>query len=118
MEQIARYEEGEYVDAVKPVVAKLVELRKKFEAMVERVEAIDKEHAGYKEFHARRLVETAGHIIIPFLLSRQAADVEEYAQSAKIYAKLAAGKVEEAYSYIMASEPEDVELFKAVETEE
>ena len=118
MEQIARYEEAEYVDSVKPVVAKLVELRKKFEAMVERVETIDKEHAGYKEFHARRLVESAGHIIIPFLLARQAADVEEYAQSAKIYAKLAAGKVEEAYSYIMASEPEDVELFKAVEAEE
>ncbi len=117
LEQIMRYEAETYVDSVKSVVERLVEMRKKFEAMVERVETIEKEHAGYKEFHARRLVETAGHIIIPFILARQAADNEEYAQSAKIYSKLASAKVEEAYSYIFASEADDVELFKAVESE-
>ena len=117
LEQIMRYEAETYVDSVKSVVERLVEMRKKFEAMVERVETIEKEHAGYKEFHARRLVETAGYIIIPFILARQAADNEEYAQSAKIYSKLASAKVEEAYSYIFASEADDVELFKAVESE-
>ncbi len=43
------------------------------EEMVARVETLEKECSGYKDFHARRLVETAGHIII-YLLARQAGE--------------------------------------------
>ena len=117
LEQIKRYEEGEYAAEMQPVVEKLKALRAKYEEMVVRVEAPDKECAGYKEFHSRRLVETAGHIIIPFLLARQAGECADYADSAKIYCKLAAGKIEEAYSYVMNSPTEDVALFKQVEAE-
>ncbi len=49
---------------MQPVVAVLRELTARFEEMTARVETLDKECAGYKDFHARRLVETAGHIII------------------------------------------------------
>lgn len=117
LEQIKRYEEGEYSAEMQPVVEKLKTLRAKFEEMVARVETLDKECAGYKEFHSRRLVETAGHIIIPFLLARQASECADYADSAKVYCKLAAGKIEEAYSYVMNSSTEDVALFKKVEAE-
>ncbi len=117
MEQIARYEELEYSAEMQPVVAQLKTLREKFEAMVAHVEAKEKECAGYKEFHARRLVETAGHLIIPFLLARQASECADYVNSAKIYTKMAAAKIEEAYAYTMASPIEDVELFKGVEQE-
>ncbi|WP_348716875.1 acyl-CoA dehydrogenase family protein [uncultured Alistipes sp.] len=117
LEQIKRYEEGEYAAEMQPVVEKLKALRAKYEEMVARVEALDKECAGYKEFHSRRLVETVGHIIIPFLLARQAGECADYADSAKIYCKLAAGKIEEAYSYVMNSPTEDVALFKQVEAE-
>ena len=117
MEQIARYEELEYSAEMQPVVAQLKTLREKFEAMVAHVEAKEKECAGYKEFHARRLVETAGHLIIPFLLARQASECADYVNSAKIYTKMAAAKIEEAYSYTMVSPIEDVELFKGVEQE-
>lgn len=117
LEQIKRYEEGEYSAEMQPVVEKLKELRAKFEEMVARVETLDKECPGYKEFHSRRLVETAGHIIIPFLLARQAGECADYANSAKVYCKLAAGKIEEAYSYVMNSMTEDVALFKQVEAE-
>ncbi len=117
MEQIARYEELEYSAEMQPVVAQLKTLREKFEAMVAHVEAKEKECAGYKEFHARRLVETAGHLIIPFLLARQASECADYVNSAKIYTKMAAAKIEEAYIYTMTSPIEDVELFKGVEQE-
>ncbi len=117
LEQIQRYEALEFSAEMQPVVEKLKELRAKFEEMVARVETLDKECPGYKEFHARRLVETAGHIIIPFLLARQAGESAEYVQSAKIYTKMAAAKIEEAYAYLMASPVEDVALFKAVEQE-
>ncbi len=118
MEQIARYEADTYSEEMQPVVGKLKELRARFEEMIERVSAMDKECAGYKEFHARRLVETAGHIIIPFILARQAGECSDYVASAKIYTKLAAAEIDKAYTYVMNSPAEDVTLFKAVETEE
>ncbi len=117
LEQIQRYEELTYSAEMQPVVERLKALREKFVEMVAHVEAKEKECAGYKEFHARRLVETAGHIIIAFLLARQAGECADYVNSAKIYTKLAAAKIEEAYSYLMNSPVEDVELFKVVENE-
>ncbi len=118
MEQIARYEADTYSEEMQPVVGKLKELRARFEEMIERVSAMDKECAGYKEFHARRLVETAGHIIIPFILARQAGECPDYVASAKIYTKLAVAEIDKAYTYVMNSPAEDVALFKAVEAEE
>lgn len=92
--------------------SKLTDLRVRFEEMVARVETLEKERGGYKDFHARRLVETAGHIIITYLLARQAGESAEYIDSARIYCKLAESKVAEAYNYLMHSDVEDVDLFK------
>ena len=100
-----------------PVVTKLKELTVKFSEMLARVEAGDKEVCGFKDFHARRLVETAGHIIITYLLARQAGQAEEYVASARIFCKLAEAKISEAYTYVMNSTTEDIALFKAVEQE-
>ena len=116
-EQIERYAAGSYSETMAPVVAKLKELTVKFSEMVSRVETLDKEAAGFKDFHARRLVESAGHIIIGYLLARQASQAEEYVASARIFSKLAEGKVTEAYTYVMHSTAEDVALFKGVEQE-
>ena len=117
MEQIERYAAAEYSQPMQPVVAKLKELTAKFAEMIARVEAGDKELCGFKDFHARRLVETAGHIIITYLLARQAGEAEEYAASARVFCKLAEAKIAEAYTYVMNSTTEDVALFKAVENE-
>ncbi len=117
MEQIERYAAATYCEAMQPVVAKLRELTAKFAEMVERVEAGDKEKPGFKDFHARRLVETAGHIIITYLLARQAGECADYVNSARIFAKLAEGKIAEAHTYIINSSLEDVDLFKVVEQE-
>ena len=117
LEQIERYAAEEYAASMCPVVTKLKELTVKFSEMVARVEAGEKEAAGFKDFHARRLVESAGHIIISYLLARQAGQAGEYEASARIFAKLAEGKVTEAYTYVMNSTPEDVALFRGVEAE-
>ena len=117
LEQIERYAAGEYAASMCPVVTKLKELTVKFSEMVARVEAGEKEAAGFKDFHARRLVESAGHIIISYLLARQAGQAGEYEASARIFAKLAEGKITEAYTYVMNSTPEDVALFRGVEAE-
>ena len=114
LEQIMRYEENTPTEATKRMYDKLVELRKSYEQVVERVESIDKECAGYKEFHSRRLVEIAGYIIISHIMLRQAGECEaEYLNPTKVFVKYATKKITEAASYINASEAEDVELFKA-----
>lgn len=117
MEQIERYAAGEYAPSMQPVVEKLRELTGKFAEMIAHVEAGEKELCGFKELHARRLVETAGHIIITYLLARQATECEEYALSARIFCKLSEGKIAEAHTCVMASTLEDVALYKAVEQE-
>ena len=114
LEQIMRYEEEATSEATKPMFDKLVELRKAYEKAVERVESIDKECAGYKDFHARRLVEIAGYIIMSHIMLRQAREMEsDYLNPTKIFVKYAVKKITEAASYIEASEGSDVELFKA-----
>ena len=114
LEQIMRYEEEATSEATKPMFDKLVELRKLYESVVERVETMDKEAAGYKDFHARRLVEIAGYIIMSHIMLRQAREMEsDYLNPTKIFVKYAIKKITEAASYIEASEGSDVELFKA-----
>ncbi len=112
LEQIMRYEENARTEATKAMGEQLVELRKTYEQVVARVESIDKEANGYKEFHSRRLVEIAGYIIMSHIMLRQAAECEaDYLNPTKIFVKYAAKKVTEAAAYINASEAEDVELF-------
>ena len=112
LEQIMRYEENARTEATEAMGAQLVELRKVYEQVVERVETIDKEATGYKEFHSRRLVEIAGYIIMSHIMLRQAAECEaEYLNPTKIFVKYATKKITEAASYINASEAEDVALF-------
>ena len=114
LEQIMRYEENERTEATKAMGEKLVELRKVYKQVVARVEALDKECAGYKDFHARRLVEIAGYIILSHIMLRQAGEMEaEYLNPTKIFVKYATKKISEAAAYINESETSDVELFKA-----
>ena len=115
MEQISRYEQQEYSEAMQPVVEKLKALRTRVEAMVARVEEISKEAAQFKDFHARRLVESVGHIIITYLLAHQASEVEEYAADAKLFAKLAEAYIIGAEAYVMNSTAEDVALISQVQ---
>ena len=115
MEQISRYEQQEYSEAMQPVVEKLKALRTRVEAMVARVEEISKEVAQFKDFHARRLVESVGHIIITYLLAHQASEVEEYAADAKVFAKLAEAYIIGAEAYVMNSTADDVALISQVQ---
>ena len=113
LEQILRYEENARTEATQPLAERLVELRKMYEAAVERVERLDKETQGYKDFHSRRLVEIAGYIIMSHIMLRQAGELEEdYLAPTKIFIKYATKKINEAVSYINDSETSDVELFR------
>ena len=113
LEQIMRYEENTPTEATKSMFERLVAHRETYQKAVERVESIDKEANGYKDLHARRLVEIAGYIIMSHIMLRQAAEVEEYVAPAKVFVKYATKKITEAASYINESDASDIELFKA-----
>ena len=113
-EQISRYDEAEYCEAMQPVVAKLRGLRETFDAMVARVEEVNREHVGYKDLHARRLVESAGHIIITYLLAREAGEAAEYVSDAKLFLKIAEANIAAASTAIANSEGSDVDLIQEV----
>ena len=115
MEQISLYEAMSYSEKMLPVVEKLKSLRVRVEAMIARVETINKEYPQYKDFHARRLVECVGYIIISYLLAQQATQVEEYESDAKLFLKLADSYVASAETYIQSSEGEDVALISEVQ---
>ena len=113
LEQILRYEAEQRTEATQAMADKLVELRKVYEAAVERVETLDKQTQGYKEFHSRRLVEIAGYIIMSHIMLRQAAEMEaDYLNPTKVFVKYAARKIAEAVACISESEVTDVELFR------
>ncbi len=114
MEQIALYEQEEYIEAMLPIVEKIKSLRLRVEAMIERVESINKECPQFKDFHARRLVESVGHIIITYLLARQAKDSEGYGSDARLFAKLAESYIASAESYIAGSTADDMALISEV----
>ena len=114
MEQISRYEEQSYSEAMQPIVEQMKALRTRVEAMVAHVEAVSKDAPQFKDFHARRLVESVGHIIITYLLAHQASEVEEYASDAKVFAKLAEGYIVGAEAYVLNSTADDVALISEV----
>ena len=114
MEQISRYEEQSYSEAMQPIVEQMKALRTRVEAMVAHVEAVSKDAPQFKDFHARRLVESVGHIIITYLLAQQASEVEEYASDAKVYAKLAEAYIVGAEAYVLNSTADDVALISEV----
>ena len=113
LEQMERYAAEAYAPALSNEVGMLQHMTEQVRQMVARVEQLDKEVAGFKEFHARRLVESIGHIIMGYLLLREATQhPEEYLASARIFCRMGAGKVAEAYTVVTTSDEEDVALYR------
>ena len=111
-EQMLRYEQALSGECVADIAARLSALRGTFERAADKVESLDKQTPGFKDFHARRLVEIAGYIIMTHILARQAAECEEYLRPARIFCKYASAKIAEAAAYIEESTVADVETFK------
>lgn len=112
-EQIARMSEEHYSEATQPIVARLKGLAEQYNAMVERVDQIEEQATGFKELHARHLVETAGYLLMGLLLAGEATrHAEIYATSARVFCRLAEGKIAEAYTRVMNSTAEDVALYR------
>ncbi|MCK9562816.1 MAG: acyl-CoA dehydrogenase family protein [Bacteroidales bacterium] len=88
----------------------LAELTHDYAQAVELVK--DKKDNEYLDFHARRLVEMAGNIIMGYLLVLDANRDEEYHDSAKVFIKLIYAENKQKSVYIEQSEVKDLGQYK------
>lgn len=109
--QIKEYAAGEYSEAVQAQRATLEQMTAQFEAALEAVKAVNDPE--YVTFHARRLVEMAGHVIMGYLMIYDASrEPDLFLKSAKVYVNYAAAQVAAHSQFITTFNPADVEAYR------
>ena len=88
----------------------LQEMTKDYEMITQKV--VDIDYPDYQDFHARRLVEMAGNIIMGYLLLLNSQRNEKFSRSAKLFIGLIRSENKEKFDYIQNFEVENIELYK------
>ena len=106
LNQIKEYAARDYSEAVAPMRAKLEAMTALYEETFAKVQAV--EDPDYTTFHARRLVEMLGHIIMGYLLIGDASNEPDlFMDSAKVYVNLGEAEVARHARFIGAFSPAD-----------
>ncbi|MBR5726262.1 MAG: acyl-CoA dehydrogenase family protein [Muribaculaceae bacterium] len=106
LNQIKEYAAREYSEAVAPMKAKLEAMTALYEDTFAKVQAA--EDPEYITFHARRLVEMLGHIIMGYLLIGDATNEPDlFLDSAKVYVNMGEAEVARHAKFIGSFNPED-----------
>jgi len=108
-EQIKHYDDlvdEKYAD----LQAKLRKMTEQYEKAVEKVEGA--ENQDYLDFHARRLVEMAGNILMGYILIMDAQRDDKYAKSAKLFVDIAASENQQKNDYIENFDIDELEFYK------
>ncbi len=108
LDQIKRYD-SEVIEN-NPLQAKLQKMTAEYEEISKRV--MDTDYPDYLDFHARRLVEMAGNIIMGYLLILNSQRNEKFNRSATLFVSLGQAENREKYEYINNFEPQNIELYK------
>lgn len=88
----------------------LMDMTAEYEALTTFVE--QKEDTEYLDFHARRLVEMAGNIIIGYLLLQDSMRDEEYTNIAELFIKTGRSENAQKADYIRNTDMKDLGIFK------
>lgn len=90
-DQMAEYAAFEVSEAMKPLQARVNALADQYREIVAKIDTTNKQ---YFDLQARRLVETAGHVIMAYLLVNDASNAPElFEGSAKVYVNYAEGEI-------------------------
>ena len=110
MNKIKEYGTEEINEDVDYLKHKLILMTEDFEqAAAEVKEKGDKE---FSDFHARRLVEMAGNIIMGYLLLINSNTNDDYKRYAEIFIKKVFAENKQSLEYILHSNMKDINLFK------
>ena len=114
LDQIKQYDQ-QVRDENNLLQKKLQSMTLDYDMISKKVIALDQ--PDYLDFHARRLVEMAGNIIMGYLLIIDAQRDEKYMRSAKLFIDLTASENGQKYSYIDNFDPDYLELYKCTSPE-
>jgi hypothetical protein len=110
LQKIREMEEEKIKPELEYLRKMLIAMTSEYETAVKIVnEAEDQE---YLDFHARRLVEMAGNIIIGYLLLQDTMRDEDFMNTAEIFIKLGIAGNREKADYIKNSEIKDLGIYK------
>ena len=111
LKRIKEYEEMSVAPELEALHKRLVKMTKMYEKLVEIVtEPKDPE---FLDFNARRLVETAGHIIMGYLLLTSAnQEPKLYRRSAEVYIHYGQNEVIKNYNFVTKFRIEDLGYYK------
>lgn len=108
--QIREYEKLEYKPELEDLRQKLMDMTAKHEEITAKVTELKDQE--YLDFHARRLVESATHCILGYLLLQDANKNESFRRSAEVYVSYGQAEVNKMHSYVMDFDREDLGYFK------
>lgn len=110
LNQINAYAAEEYAPETSELKERLVKMTALYEEALKTV--VDNKNTEYTDFHARRLVEMAGHIIMGYLLLGDTTRNEKFLKSANVYVNFGEAEVEEHHKFIMSFKPDGLENYR------
>ncbi len=111
LQRIREYEAISLSPKLNSLKATLAEMTKMYEKLVETV--VDAKDDTFLDFHARRMVESAGHIIMGHLLLQDANKKPEmFRRSAEVYILYGQSEVIKNYNIITKGKVDDLAYFK------
>jgi len=108
--RIQEYEAMEYNPDLEYLLRILKNLTADYDAAIKTVTEVNDNE--YLDFHARRLVEMAGNIIMSYLLLQDTMRDKEYQTTAQIFVKMAQAENKQKFEYINNFELKDLGLYK------
>lgn len=110
LNQINAYAVEEYAPETSELKERLVKMTALYEEALKTV--VDNKNTEYTDFHARRLVEMAGHIIMGYLLLGDTTRNEKFLKSANVYVNFGEAEVEKHHKFIMSFKPDGLENYR------
>ena len=110
LNQINAYAAEEYAPETSELKERLVKMTALYEEALKTV--VDNKNTEYTDFHARRLVEMAGHIIMGYLLLGDTTRNEKFLKSANVYVNFGEAEVEKYHKFIMSFKPDGLENYR------
>lgn len=110
LNQINAYAAEEYAPETSELKERLVKMTALYEEALKTV--VDNKNTEYTDFHARRLVDMAGHIIMGYLLLGDTTRNEKFLKSANVYVNFGEAEVEKHHKFIMSFKPDGLENYR------
>ena len=110
LSRIREYEAMDYSPALGGLKQRLLAMTARYEDMVSHVTGT--KDSEYLDFQSRRLVETAGHIVMGYLLLQDAAGDDSFRPSAEVYVHYGEAEVEKMYAGVHALKPDSLAYYR------